>query len=634
MTARPRRRPVALLVLAGLVGVVLWAARPGRPPAPASVPGPPSWSFRFAIPEGQVLRYRFASDSSQTLSPAGRAPVGGHHRLDGLLALAAAGPAQATGQRVVARLERLDAAELEILGSDLSAELRQLSAQPAAAVLVGTLDPTGRIGGLAGAKGASPVLLGELAFVLSQLEVQLAGEGPLPGTWLTQGRGLLGIAERRYQLGAAPHQLTHRLAAYPALDLAGLAGGLPGARVAGGGSARLDARGFLSSLASEEQASAGGAQAERFHGAGRFTATLEEVSPRDVPGPPAEELVAFEPRAFGSEAERRRRLLEGLAQGFTRQDLELQLALLQLDRPPVGPGAWFMHAAARVSLEPDLVAELGRRFRDPRASRQVRRLALDLLVAAGSPEAQRLLASLAREGFATGREPGVLDLQQLGLVAAPEPEVVQAARDAYASVAAKDESSQAYRAAAFTAAAVAFRQREAGDLSGAAATAAPLLAALEAAAEPAEQATLLRALGNAGDPGVLPLAERLQSSQDPLVRQAAAVSLRRVDSPAATSALVGLVGDRAAPVQVEALGGLDGRSLPGSTLAAVCSTVVAGRLTVQAQPTFLSFMERRLDPAVPQVDTALQVLGRSPDGDVRSRAFTYLRQLAVLRGER
>jgi HEAT repeat protein len=107
-----------------------------------------------------------------------------------------------------------------------------------------------------------------------------------------------------------------------------------------------------------------------------------------------------------------------------------------------------------------------------------------------------------------------------------------------------------------------------------------------------ERIVLLRALGNAGDPRVLPLAERALGSAAAAERAAAAAALRFVEGPTADALLIRAMADSVDAVRIEAL-----RSSPWR-------------------------------PAEPQLDAVTQIARHDDVEDVRSAAVDALTAFA------
>lgn len=234
--------------------------------------------------------------------------------------------------------------------------------------------------------------------------------------------------------------------------------------------------------------------------------------------------------------------LERRASGVTFETVMADLTTAAA-APQAGITEWIWHDTAWLELHPSegdrLLVEAAKKHRD------VRRTAFELLVAAGTPEAQAaLVRDLERARFFDEDERLVL-LQRLSYLREPSAPTVTYMANVYA----RSRHRALGFAAAHTLGALAAVVSK-GDADTAAALVAPLVEDLSTATSTEERAALVRALGNAGLPGteraVVPYAE----DPDPTLRQAVARSLRRTEEPA-TKTLLALAGD-AEPLVAEA----------------------------------------------------------------------------------
>jgi HEAT repeat protein len=145
---------------------------------------------------------------------------------------------------------------------------------------------------------------------------------------------------------------------------------------------------------------------------------------------------------------------------------------------------------------------------------------------------------------------------------------------------------------------------------------------LEASQRGEEKAALLRALGNAGLDSNIDVARKYAGDPDAEVREAAARSLRKVDTPEATTSLLGALGDDSAAVQAGALEGLQRRTLDDATLAQVAEAARAPGFARRLDGALLNLSQRYL-PAAAATEMVRTVLAR-PDADPALRARARL----------
>jgi hypothetical protein len=252
--------------------------------------------------------------------------------------------------------------------------------------------------------------------------------------------------------------------------------------------------------------------------------------------------------------------------GLTRIELYEGLAGAVADE-----NRWLWRASGLVEQDPSLAAELGDRVAAGELAGQRAELALDLLAAAGTPEAQAALrVALASPAVRAARNYDLM-VQRVSLVAHPTPETARFA-------------SELYRASgsvptAYALGAVARHLAESGDATGATRYTTQLSEALARSDAPREQAALLGALGNAADPSRVPLVVRFATSDVATVRAATARALRDTDTPIARAELHALFADPTTAVQHQAIEALRKHALGATdlgTLAAHVDTLHGG----------------------------------------------------------
>jgi hypothetical protein len=200
--------------------------------------------------------------------------------------------------------------------------------------------------------------------------------------------------------------------------------------------------------------------------------------------------------------------------------------------------------SAYLRLHPEAAERLGARLR--RYDTGAKRL-FGALASVGTLEAQELLASVLRDRKADrgAREDAAMSLS---LAENPQREGLDALRSAM-----RDADPDVAAASTLAAGNVARRLGE-SDAEAGRDVVTDLLARLDASRDPGEQVLLLRALGNAGDARVLPVADRLLTGAPGLVRRAACDALTFVKDPAADALLArAAVRDDDADVRVGAI---------------------------------------------------------------------------------
>lgn len=200
--------------------------------------------------------------------------------------------------------------------------------------------------------------------------------------------------------------------------------------------------------------------------------------------------------------------------------------------------------SAYLRLHPEATERLGARLR--RYDAGAKRL-FGALASVGTPESHELLASVLRDRKADrgAREDAAMSLS---LAENPQREGLDALR-----VAMRDADPDVASVSTLAAGNVARRLGESDPEAGRDVVT-DLLARLDASRDAGEQVLLLRALGNAGDARVLPIADRLLMGAPALVRRAACDALTFVKDAAADALLVrAAVRDDDADVRVGAI---------------------------------------------------------------------------------
>lgn len=152
-----------------------------------------------------------------------------------------------------------------------------------------------------------------------------------------------------------------------------------------------------------------------------------------------------------------------------------------------------VRATGLLRQEPGLIAELGARFASERTSDRERTLLLDLLVGAGTPEAQAEVVERLRSPVVREHPERHLWDQRLSFVTAPTPDTVRYAEQAFAQRTGIDGTTAGYVLGA-----MADHLAGRGQAEAASSAAGRIVERLEVTTDPSTTAHLLAALGNAG----------------------------------------------------------------------------------------------------------------------------------------
>jgi hypothetical protein len=553
-TRASRRRALvaAALAVGGVCAVAAWTGGGGggAPAAPDAV--------RFAA--GTTYEYDLAWDSRQSVVIG----AGADARLDGAVALRGTLIVRGYGRRGGAWLVGVSLAELAthdvvIQGQAMVPDASTAKAMLATGEALVELRDDGAIDGVSFGAG-DPELFQQLASaLLAELDFRTTGAAVDGGGWRTTTAGPFGTVEstlRRDRGGV--RRARDRYTSLVIVPDAGRAGPGP-IEVESSASLALAPEGHWRSITDREHVripdGGGGSRADARV---ELTLTLAAVRPGTSPVMPplAGRLRRPVGVAAGGEAAARRALaakVDGLTRGELLGGLESGV-IADEDR-------WFWRASGLVEADPAIAAELGDRVAAGTYRGRAAELALDLLAAGGTPEAQAALrVALAAAPVRAADNYGLL-VQRLSLVADPTAETAAFAIELYRGEHAGP--------AAYALGAVARHLADGGDADAAARCAGVLATALDASAVPAEQAILLGALGNAALASEVPRVLRFTTSADAGVRASAARALRHTDTPAARAALHELFADPAVGVQREVIGALADHAIGADDLAAL-----------------------------------------------------------------
>ncbi len=286
--------------------------------------------------------------------------------------------------------------------------------------------------------------------------------------------------------------------------------------------------------------------------------------------------------------------LERRASGVTFETVMADLTTAAA-APQAGITEWIWHDTAWLELHPSegdrLLVDAAKKDRD------VRRTAFELLVAAGTPEAQAaLVRDLERGRFLDADERLVL-LQRLSYLREPTAPTATYVANAYA----KSRHRPLGFAAAHTLGAIAAAVSTT-DADAAAALVAPLVEDLSNTTSTDERTALVRALGNAGLPGTERAVVPYAADSDPALRQAVARSLRRTEE-SATTTLLALAADAEPLVAEAALDSLFRKELSDGDWAALARIVEKDEMPRLAQGRLVTGLgeHRGSSPKVPEI---------------------------------
>jgi hypothetical protein len=546
-----RRRSLAICGALAIAGLAIWLGvqSTARPAA--------ARELRFA--PGTEYEYAVSWQSRQsTLVADGRSFDGAVDLRGRLVVHAYAADSDGDGWRLGVRFAALDTHDVAVLGQALVPDAATAGEALAGEAVI-EIGRDGVIGGITFDRSAPPLFARLVPVLAAQLEFRLAaGE-----TWQADSPGPFGSSTARYGRTASGANRTR--AAYSSLAI--VAGGGSTREVESAASVVLAPEGHWTRITDaehvrvrdddgRERADAEVALALDLVAIRRGLA-VAGPSPtgrdRRMPGP----AIADPTGAHAALVDR----VDGLSRADLLRGLSANGAIADLNR-------WLWRATGLLQLDAALAAELGDLVATGRLTGNNAELALDLLASAGTPEAQTALRTALASPPVRGAPGYGLLVQRVSLVAHPTPETAAFVGELYRRES-RDE-------VAYALGATIRHLDEAGDGTGEAARWNRVLVDdLEHAVDPAQQAVLLGALGNAARTENVELVARHATSDDPDVRAAAARALRHTDVPRAREALHALFGDRDTGVQREAIGALAKHRLGDGDLATLERTVAA-----------------------------------------------------------
>lgn len=230
---------------------------------------------------------------------------------------------------------------------------------------------------------------------------------------------------------------------------------------------------------------------------------------------------------------------------------------------------------------------------------------------ASTPEAQELLAEMSASGSPLDPEQRLEAARALSLVPSPTAETVEALKSMRSD---PDVGAQATYGLGSALHSLAEQDPM---LAGETRTA--LTDQLAGAKTAGEQATVLTALGNGGDPTTLDRIREYQTSDSASVRAAVAQALRRIADAEADQILAALCMDPSADVRFSAVDAIGERAF-SEVLANALSTLVAGEPQYQARAKAVNILAQWL-PDAPGIAAALAIVAsQDPNPDLRKVA--------------
>jgi len=433
-----------------------------------------------------------------------------------------------------------------------------------------------------------------------------------------------GLATVHYEDGG--NELRRVRVTYEGLEGLGAAGETE-QELSSTGTIGLDERHAVRSIADEESLrvrSANGVFASRWAFAARRAST-DALALRPVKLDDLDEATGASQLARDRQKERDERL----SRGWDLGSIEVQLAVY-------GKGThvdpkFVSSAAAYVRLHPEACDHLVAWFQDPRVTPLGRQLVMDVLSAAGSPEAQQAMRGALQTP--EGRDPSLRGalVQRFVFVSNPTPESARYVAGLYDAARDVGDTRVAFRAAAALGAII-------EHMSGAEELAAELDQKLrDDLAErrsPQETVALVLALGNARQQDDLEAIGAFAADARPEVREQVAQSLRWFDDPMATRALLDLVRDPVPAVDRSAVRALREQSLDDSDWESLAQAMEMGSFPSRFYAALVDLLEQRPDCGPERTARLLRlVLDRTPDTggtrELRERAARLLSDLTA-----
>lgn len=588
------RARLALALAAATVGglLVLWLARP----APAAAV---TWRW----PESTVARYQLHLEGESTVpAPDGAGTLGGALQMDGVLELAR--PPGKTPMLAL-RLVSLDRATMTLFGAPAMEDLGGLRAALVGPTALLTLFPTGDVKQVAFSEGAPTLFETTAQTLVSELQHPLRDDAAytLVET-TTRGR-----AEARFRREGT----TLRRARTTYFSLTNFAGVREADVESSDSRSEFDDEGVLRGLEASETLVG---RAPDTAAKSRLVVRLTPLSiePRADVAVPAHPTVAplgeLKPPRDAKE-----QMLAQRVAGLDRQGLVKGLTDFATSTGEGGLGAFMARASGLLLQQPGLCADVVAWAREPNRTPRDREFALEVLAAAGSPQAQAAMRALLGDEATTPTQ-----VQRLSLVQAPTVETGRFVEARW-----KQAAGDARETLGLTLGAVSGQLARAGHPDEARPMVDALATSLRTAPTNRERLGLTFALGNAGLESHLDVVLAQTRDGDPKVRMAALHALRKTPTPAAHLALQAALSDESAEVAREAVTTLSHLPTSPDDRAALMAAVRAGHVKLTAAPLVLNVLEPHTSTD-PSVRPFLEWLAAIPglDAPIRRRITTLL----------
>ena len=308
----------------------------------------------------------------------------------------------------------------------------------------------------------------------------------------------------------------------------------------------------------------------------------------------------------------RQRLLESQAQGFTREQMNHDLALYAAGGTMPGGNRWLWQAEGLLKLNPSYAEDLVPLFLSEAMNHQGRKYIFDVLSSAGTPEAQAVMRSLVEtETFRVDIANRVAMLQDFMFLKEPTDESLRFMIEQYRENQGEDAASlEAKRAMAYSLGGMAKSFAEYGLLDEAQSALQPLREDLTEAEDRIAQQVLVAALGNAGlEEDVETIVEFAQSDA-PELRFTAAIALRHIPNDEAREALVELGKDVNGEVQRKAFQLLEDMDLTAKEFRSLCDGVSPVAMTKGGQLDYGKFLLGQMNPGRTSASSANNEVGK------------------------
>lgn len=536
------------------------AAEPQLPP-PTNLEIATADSDRLVVGAEHRYTFEWRVDSETDRGPLGESPLHGAVHVAGELALRVH-EVDDSGALVGLEIERVDTAAVELLGQDVVADADVLANHE----LLLRVAPGGEVRSVWLARDTPSITRHVLVGVAAHTDLRIVeGEHLAPAS--------NGLARMQYVHDPDDgSRIERRIAGYTRIDALGGAGVDDPWSFDGHADIRVDARGLPERIdAVEVVALRGQERPLAFASRARFTLarigeTVFAVAPTRREG-----MLEIDLFAPPDDTEAERELAGRFADGLTTTDMLLTVHAVGLGQRP--PRGFLVRARGLLRASPEQARALVPIYERAK-DRAARGFVLDVLTAAQTEPAQRLMVELLEGSL--DREPAELPrlVQHTALVEAPIPELAAFVLAAHErAFVAGDDALR--RASAYPLGALAGRIALT-DAALAERMLRPLRDALAAATDPDDRAAVIAGLGNAGMPEDLERIRTLVDDPDARVRGDVINALRHHRSTASDDVLFVALRDPSRSVAATALATIaDHRGEP-EHLSRLASATIAG----------------------------------------------------------